>query len=157
VIRVPTTLVLGAGASAPYGPPVGAALRRMILAECGNGNSFWMEVFKALGISLSDVAEFRDAFRRSTVPSIDAFLEHRPEFMTIGKTAIALGLIPYEHEDRIFDAATETGAWYSYLFDALRTSPDRFRGNHLSIVTFNYDRSIEYFLFNALKFTYKLS
>jgi hypothetical protein len=155
VISTPTTLVLGAGASAPYGPPTGDRLRTMILDQCRQEGGAWMESFKELGIEPGGVMEFRNTFWKSSQQSIDAFLEYRREFLEVGKTAIARALVPHEDEDRLF---TEfTGAWYHYLFSALSAPPDRFAENKLSIVTFNYDRSIEQFLFVALQNTHRLS
>ena len=42
--------------------------------------------------------------------------------------------------------------WYGYLCNSLHTtSPDEFYKNRLSIITFNYDRSLEQYLFKALE------
>jgi len=89
-------------------------------------------------------------------PSIDAFLELRPEYTEIGKAAIACGLIPVEHDFRLNRNANRQ-SWYEYLFNKLATSLDAFSRNQLSILTFNYDRSLEQFLFRALKNSYGFS
>src|SRR5438094_10134668 len=65
LIHVPTTLVLGAGSSAPYGPPTSDVLRSIVLANCAHETSPWMPVFRELEVAPGDVLEFRDAFWRS--------------------------------------------------------------------------------------------
>ena len=47
--------------------------------------------------------------------------------------------------------------WYVYLFNQLGARKDDFNKNRISIITYNYDRSLEYFLFVALKFSYGIS
>jgi hypothetical protein len=45
-------------------------------------------------------------------------------------------------------------SWYEYLFHQLNTGFGDFGENKLNVLTFNYDRSLEYFLFTALKAAY---
>ena len=75
--------------------------------------------------------------------SVDAFLEHRPEYLQIGKLSIALCIMAHEHEKKLFNAQRN---WYDYLRIKLNSSFDEFGDNKLSIITFNYDRSIEHYL-----------
>jgi hypothetical protein len=155
MIRERTTLVLGAGASVPYGLPAAAQLRSVILQQSAKRSAGWPQVFEELGFNSAQVVEFRDAFERSSIRSIDAFLEHRTDFILVGKTAIALGLIPFEQELNVTSA--REGEWYYHLFDCLRTTDAAdFKRNQLTVVTFNYDRSLEFFLHTALKNTYRL-
>jgi len=86
-------------------------------------------------------------------PSVDAFLENRPEFLEVGKAAMACALIPYEHEPRLYRISQEM-RWYEYLFLKMSAKLEEFRENELSIITFNYDRSLEHFLYLALKNSY---
>ena len=44
--------------------------------------------------------------------------------------------------------------WYKYLFHKLDTRFEEFDKNSLSVLTFNYDRSLEHFLYTALLNTY---
>ncbi len=83
--------------------------------------------------------------------SVDAFLEHRPEYLQIGKLSIALCIMAHEHEKKLFNAQRN---WYDYLRIKLNSSFDEFGDNKLSIITFNYDRSIEHYLLMVLKHTY---
>jgi len=85
---------------------------------------------------------------------VDLFLEHRPEFLEVGKTAIAAQLMPYEIEDNLFIGEKN---WYPYLFGHLGPSFDEIRHSRLSIVTFNYDRSLDQYLFRTLQNSFNLS
>jgi hypothetical protein len=147
-----TVLVLGAGASVPFEFPTGAKLSRYIIDGCEK-NSPPFELLRNLGrFSQEEIDRFRDCFFLSGKNSIDAFLEHRSEFLPIGKAAIALTLIPYERTQRIFTYNEDN--WLRYVFDQLNTSFEEFGKNALSIVTFNYDRVVEHFFFTALKNSY---
>ncbi|HKP03621.1 MAG TPA: hypothetical protein VJU77_09715 [Chthoniobacterales bacterium] len=96
--------------------------------------------------------EFRDAFHKSGQSSIDAFLEHRPEFFEVGKLAIAYCLIPYESEEALFGITGNRGGdWYQYLSEKLTASFEKFGENRLAVITFNYDRSLEHYLFTTLR------
>ena len=48
----------------------------------------------------------------------------------------------------------EESNWYQYLFSMLNTSFDEFDQNELAIITFNYDRSLEHYLFTSLQNAY---
>jgi hypothetical protein len=65
--------------------------------------------------------------------------------LEIGKAAIVAALIPYEKDHVLFNV----GDWYQYLFARLNSSFDCF-GKNLGIITFNYDRSLEFYLVTAL-------
>lgn len=85
---------------------------------------------------------------------MDAFLEHRPYYMTVGKLAITLTLTVFEDEEKLFKPGIE-GDWYRFLWDKLgRVSFDDFNKHKLSIITFNYDRLLEHFLMCAMKASY---
>lgn len=145
-----TVLVLGAGASMPYGFPSGAGLREIICGE-GNNSQAVQRGLIAAGYDEDHLRLFITALRNSGRQSVDAFLEHRRDFLGIGKAAIAVALIPYEvPRDLQVDVGLH-GRWYAHLFDQLEASPDQWRRNALTIVTYNYDRSLEFFLWKALE------
>ena len=89
-------------------------------------------------------------------PSVDLFLEKRNEFIDVGKAAIASALIPFERKLQL-QRKLNTLEWYEYLFQKLNTDKENFHENNLSVLTYNYDRSFEYFLSQALKHTYGLN
>jgi hypothetical protein len=151
MLKKKTVLVLGAGASKPFEYPTGIELSQIIVARLGVGQQIYFHLQSDFKFADAEIKEFRDAFFYSGKNSVDAFLEHRPEYMKIGKAATAIALIPYEQDDKLFRYDNN---WLRYLYNNLNTSFDEFGQNQLSIVTFNYDRSVEHFFFTSLKYTY---
>ncbi len=143
-----TLLILGAGASAPVGYPSGRALLMKVANELSNEAFALFRELRDVGYRQAEMEKFRIALAGSMQPSVDAFLEKRPDFLDIGKAAIAAALIPMEQRT-LFERG-EQATWYEYLFNRLGDQSDRFHENQLSIVTFNYDRSLEYFLYSAI-------
>lgn len=156
MIKTPTVLVLGAGASYPYGFPTARQLRDLI---CDAFVNLGATATRLLGdnsdYSRDDFFRFREAFLKSGQPSVDAFLEHRPEFLAVGKLAIAYCLIPFESEHHLYAPDSSRGGhWYEYLVGKLNAPFDEFGKNQLSIITFNYDRSLEHYLWLVLQNLY---
>lgn len=99
-------LILGAAASLGAGFPLGARLRDDI---CALANSK-QDVGSIFGPR--DWARFENfltVFRRTGYPSIDIFLEHRREFLEVGRRAIAAALLPHEREADLFPPALNEG------------------------------------------------
>jgi hypothetical protein len=158
VISVPTTLVLGAGASVPYQFPTGEGLRRAILGILEHPTRADSYALEELTFTPPELSEFLENFRGSQQQSIDAFLEYRPEFLELGRTLIALALAPCEQPSSILAPEAKLNPWYHLLFKAMATkSLGEFEGNKLRIVTFNYDRSLEFALYNHIKYTWNAS
>src|SRR6185295_12564481 len=100
-----TVLVLGAGASQPYGFPLGAGLVDQVCTEIldenqgrtlgtvgADGKQYFVtfsERLKRLGHRPDLIERFAVQMRQARPYSIDAFLETRTEFRTVGKAAIA--------------------------------------------------------------------
>lgn len=155
MITKQTVLILGAGASVPYGFPSGIELKRQICEELRNGEkrdlieSYLNPSYMAS--TSSKIDDFLSALFYSGKKSIDAFLEHRTEYMQIGKVAIGAILIPYEIEYSLF---WTTPSWYQDLFNNMNATFEKFGENKLAIITYNYDRSFEFYLKKALENSY---
>lgn len=149
MVTKPTVLILGAGASKPLGYPTGVELKKGIFDDLETDMPCFTAL-RTLGFSAKDISDFRWALFYSGKNSVDAFLEHRKDFLEIGKFSIASALLSYENERELF----EIGDWYQFFYDKLNTSFEEFDKNTISIITFNYDRSLEHYLFTALKHSY---
>lgn len=164
MITQPTVLILGAGASFPYGFPLGRDLLFRICDQLAGlqaadilaHTEYTTRMYSLTHANEDDITEFGNLLRRSMAPSVDRFLESNPDLVRIGKAAIAHTLIPFESESTLL--RNETLKWYEFLFSHLQTpTTDEFKENRLSIITYNYDRSLEHFLFIAIKNCYRLS
>lgn len=158
MIEIPTLLILGAGASKPYGYPTGLELTKLIvddLAEIEHNESGWTY---DLGYDMADlVSTFRFSLDMSKKYSIDSYLTSREDenFTELGKIAIVNAISKCELHDSFFDDVEDD--WYTYLINTLYDcSYDNIKDNKLGIITFNYDRSLEMFLMNSLWGTYTL-
>jgi len=149
-------LILGAGASWDYGFPVGAELRDQICREIYSGVCPYLVTKWKLPLLKS----FARTLLESRI-SVDAFLEEHPDYLAMGKFVIASNLLPLEKERLLYDAwlypekagLKDKNHWYDILFERLIDGVDfdNFKDNKLSVITFNYDRSFEHFLFNSFR------
>lgn len=149
-----TVFVLGAGASFPYGFPTGEGLVNEIISLARDERT--NDAFLYNGCDAKDVRLFAGDLSDSDAASVDSFLEHRPDFLKIGKLAICLSLIPKEQDralTREYRNASNRGsmAWYHYLWNALAAPKGAFGNNEVSFVTLNYDRSLERYFFLRLR------
>lgn len=149
-----TVLILGAGASMPLTYPSGhGLLTEVVKGFAWDGLPDVDHPLVKFGFDPKEIHKFRRALVHSGRQSVDGFLEHQPNFVEIGKAAIAWHLIRFENPNALFDPAfpRKNGEnWYPYLLDQITTNFDRLAENKLSIITFNYDRSLEHFLYTAL-------
>lgn len=150
MITKPTVFILGAGASTPYGFPQGKELFWEVISNALRKEG--AEFLSKIGYSKEEIEQFRNALFGSGRESVDAFLEHRREFIDIGKAAMAYILVAKEKEHILYEEGT--GRWYKFLYDKLNTSFDKFGNNRVSFIIYNYDRSLEHFLYNSLKTSY---
>jgi hypothetical protein len=164
MITAKTVFILGAGASAPYGFPTGSGLKKELLDNLVAMPSFdtqppmesgAFEHLVEMGHKADHIQKFRIALRDSGRSSVDAFLEHRPEYVDVGKAAMAAMLLPCESHKALFDPDTkDRERWYEYLFSKLSAGFDDLDRNNVSFLTFNYDRSLEYYLITAIRNSY---
>ena len=143
MITIPTVLVLGAGASYPYGFPTAKELRILICEAFTNPNTPASRLLGEAWVTPPTAFSDSEAFLKSGQPSVDAFLEWRPDFLAIGKLAIAYCLLPFEDESKLFMPPATRRRLVSISVVKLNASFEDFGSNKLSIITFNYDRSLE--------------
>jgi len=145
VIRRPTVLILGAGASKPYGYALGTKLVEQILARTHPDQGALWPVLTIPGSGYSGelVLEFRKSLEKGRPASIDDFLAANVEFRELGKVCIAAALTVFGPTD---EGLKEEADWLEYLWwrlhdDALNA--EKFKANRLKIITYNYDTSFE--------------
>ncbi len=138
-----TCLLLGAGASTDLGFPLGSELRLNILDELRRMTDQDVESLPpTLQAEAHRRKEFHDKLHYGNWTSPDAFLERYPMFVNLGKYLICRTLAKCE---RPHGASNGTWGWYDHLVNAIHTdSASRLKENRLSIVTFNYDRSLDF-------------
>lgn len=148
MINVKTVFVLGAGASNPFNYPVGSGLYQAVLDNFQKGGSSNAHLINTTRFVQNDIDKFLMALARSGQSSVDAFLERRFEdFLEIGKAAIAIELMLRENEPILWQQPN----WMINLFGRMSSETlEQFDENEVAFVTFNYDRSLEHFLFVSL-------
>lgn len=163
MITIRTTLILGAGASNAYGFPLGSDLRRDIINRQGDAvNSEESKLWEAMGFSNESRSVFARALDRTGIESIDALLETQSDLREIGKVFIALEIGQHEKDELFWDLTGQAlhgrgmEHWYRFLWNKIRTRLDEFGQNQLKVVTFNYDRSLEYYLFHVMQNSLRL-
>jgi hypothetical protein len=161
MIKRKTVFVLGAGASCPFGFPTGQGLRSIICGQLARGHL--KSEMERLGYNDKELGQFRLEFERSAVTSIDAFLAMGPEFKEIGRRMIVAALLPFQLEARLYRADDDhpgTSDWYQYLYQLMRDdarTPDDVVANPVTFLTFNYDKSLERFFLNAIRYGFGLA
>lgn len=142
-----TIFVLGAGASAPFGYLDGRGLKEKIISEILPSGDLYQSLVED-GLSASEIRDFAIRFQKSGRLSIDAFLEHNPRLQHLGKLIIARALSIAETSNGIHRGDEN---WLTEFFKQVcGNAPDAIGNHNFGVVTFNYDRSLEHFLFEAV-------
>ena len=162
-----TVLVLGAGASKPYGFPTGSELKELVWRalvavkdnayQCKRRERFLAKL-RCLEFEDDLIFEFGTKLRHSPRESVDAFLEHQPRYLELGRAAIACALIPLERARSLTDRSKPIkGDWYKYFYNQVCSSPDDTANRAPTVLTYNYDRSFETYLRAALQNDFDVS
>lgn len=116
-----------------------------------NCYSSLMKLFKK-----DEVIEFNKILRYSQQLSIDNFLKLNSRFLNIGKACIVMIISYHENEGNLF-MNTDEDNWYKKIWGIIGNSKKTLKMNEFGFVTFNYDRSLDYFLYMAIKNSFNLS
>jgi hypothetical protein len=144
-------LVLGAGASQPYGFPTGGELMQYIR---GTQPDEWWPLAKAVtGFGPDEHAAFVSRLSGSGVTSIDQFVGGNPASEKYAKALIAQFVGRAEDTANVLNRPPGTSDWANYLKERIVNNVWKFealkpRWPH--VVTFNYDRSFEEIILQRL-------
>jgi hypothetical protein len=184
VFSQPVVFVVGAGASAEFDLPTGRQMKDRIALghnfnrdQSGNliGNR---DVFEMLGVRFGQESALRQqqatelATKITEFESIDEALHWfsaQPDLVSIGKAAIVWKILQSERNSRLFNDQNPEmireinydHTWLSHFLSMLISSLKREQATNLfrnvTIINFNYDRTIEHFLFNRLQTNFGLN
>lgn len=140
-----TILVLGAGASADLGFPWGETFKAQIVNYV-NGGQNAKKIAELIEEPEHVVQEFcQDLHVDHKHPTIDTFLARRAEdYLGIGKLAIAGTIHRCEKGSR--GKIRTRSMWYRHLYELMNYEHTDAPISFDAILTFNYDRSLEYFM-----------
>ncbi len=141
-----TVFVLGAGASKPYGFPLGTELKGTMIANLSN--AVFRVILRKYNFDESLINDFVEALPRTYHSTIDIFLEKKRKFREIGAYVIAYSLLPLENANLLFPQ----NDWYAHIFNVLNfenVKPDLY---NITFVSLNYDRSLEHFLYKNIQY-----
>ena len=156
MITQPTVVVLGAGASCPYGFPSAFQIVDQVCREVSEAGRV-TDTLQRCGFPPAQIEDFLHRVKNSGRSSIDAFLQRHSadhSLRLMGKIAVVTQL----HEnDPALRMQPESLDWLRYLITRMcPLSPAGFEANNLQIVTFNFDRTVERRLFLMLRHGYPI-
>ena len=155
MIEARTTLILGAGASCGYDLPLGADLVHLIAEEAARQS----EDEDADGATAFAADQLRAALDREDPLSIDAFLwrhQEKREMVNFARKLITQVILAHQRADRFERVQGGKKNWYRFLWDAIvdGLTPEELASNdtdlNINIVTFNYDVSLEFYLYSLV-------
>lgn len=136
-----TVLVLGAGASVPYGFPTGGQL--LDIAMSSQSEEWWALAEQVGSWDNGDHLQFKKCLHESGSPSIDHFVGRRPEFNGYAKALIAYHIGRAEKQSKVVEAKPDAD-WHKFFCQLLvdgADSLDALKATQLQVITFNFDRS----------------
>lgn len=173
MVSKPIVLILGAGASMPYGLPSGAGLVNLIAYpdESNLSKNIFIDrnnflellnkgvidlhsgtPYKLGGINSAHLELQNDLRKLSASISLDYFLKNNPYYLDIGKILIAFTIYYLENEKEIFSPQNNNLNWYSHLWNQIKAPTfEQFIRQPLRIYTFNYDLTLDYFLYHQIR------
>lgn len=158
MIRQRIVFVIGAGASHPYGFPLGTGLVDATVTGTGAIANRLCTVLMEAGNDYGHIRAFHTDLAASRPRSIDQFLRRRPEYATVGKQAIVQQLLLCEDASVVAQCKSDAD-WLTYLTSTVLCGEtlDDVLANNVTFVTFNFDRLLEFRLTTWLSSTYGVS
>ena len=147
-------LVLGAGASSPYGFPTGGDL----LSFANKPDDDWWPIAEQL---FRATPEFHQGFLRERVASgaesLDEFVGRQTQFKDYAKALIAFRIGECESRSAILGATGSSSDWMTFFVRRLveGVELEALGKTELSVVTFNFDRCFEETLLLRLSANYR--
>ncbi len=182
MIKKKITIVLGAGASCEYGFPLGSELMEAILNHPFNDSLESFEeasntirkhgmvsssmqktklkarLFQSNHQLMHKVLRFYSVFNRTASASVDYFLQQNPEHQEAGKFLVAhiISQFEYNYLTQHYYLMPAGKGFYRDIISAFSLASSAFINDEIEIkfLTFNYDRSLELYLINAVKNTF---
>jgi hypothetical protein len=153
------TFIIGAGASKPYNYPTGPELYNQIRKfythhvkdACNSSPRSTDEISQ-----IRKAKDFVQELGLTSHVSIDKYININSGFNEQGVLAIATQIYACECQSKLPPIHNPEGDWYSWLYEKMTdgiNSPGelmKFIENRISFITFNYDRSLEHYLFENL-------
>lgn len=162
-----TLIITGAGSNLEHEFLTAKDLRKFLIFEY---REYFLSLFSGLATpeerklaaeqyAKQEIEEFSRVFLHSRLKSIDYFLQLNPKYAEVGKIGIVCAIARAESKSTFVEEALKEveGDWYTWLFN--EQIANQFQSQDLEkvlsevplrFVTFNYDRSIEHFLFRAI-------
>ncbi len=154
--------ILGAGASVPYGYPIGSQLRDDICLNFKKDMTGHKESsggdYGPLKDLIQLVDDFVERFQNSRIRSIDKWLSLNEGYKDIGKLAIVNAIVKRENRRQLmFEGRDKSFDWFSVLFNEMMVGvamPHHFSYREVCFITFNYDRVFEHLFFESFRNTF---
>jgi len=154
-------IIIGAGGSYPYNFPLGEELLNNVQnsyvesARTYVYNTYRTSDYESNSITV-EAKKFVSKLNNITGISLDKFINFNPLEKKNGLKALIIEIIKNENSSISPGSKDVKGDWYKYLFTKMISGLDSFEAvkenfhNNLSFITFNYDRSLENYLYNNL-------
>lgn len=165
-----TLYILGAGASKPYGYPTASELRNDIINRYKDVIRETFELMhrenNLIKDAINNIKPIIEQFDLSHTNSIDLFLTRNRDSVTInlGIELIWMFIMWYERNSKLSRQIKEKDEdWYYEFFNELtsditvREELDNLSYEKIHFITFNYDRSLENYLFVSFMNSFSLS
>ena len=163
-----TIFILGAGASRPYGYPTAEELREDLILKYNEvvpSISNYIPTLKQnLREYLNETKKLIEQFNHSHTDSIDLFLTRNQKNVNteLGRGLILLFILWYEKHSNLRSINREND-WYFEFFNELtsdilkKEDLIKLTNHKIHFITFNYDRSLENFLYVSFLNSYSLN